>query len=190
MLRVAVSYRKVNYNRDELFVYHLTDNITGKPIPICGIDAYDLTDEDEVDWLLQRIRERRNPIIDYERSRICERCRTIYLSPGEEEEKSKRRLARWKRKEARRKLIENYEQKVIENWLGHCPKCQSKVAIKEPRGYASCEARCESCNLEWTFSISAQLSGSFVIWAYDETERYNGKAKGHIKLKEINWEWK
>jgi transcription elongation factor Elf1 len=190
MLRVGVNYAKVNYDREEIFVHHLTDDVTGKPIPICGAGLYDLTDAGDADSLIETIKQGWKPFDTSESSRVCERCRRIYLAPGEEAEKSKRRLARWKRKEARRKLIEQYEQVVIETWPEHCPNCQSKTIVGEPRGFSSAQAKCQTCNLDWNFLIAAQVSGSFIIWADDETEKYSGRAKGDVNLKEISWEWK
>jgi CelD/BcsL family acetyltransferase involved in cellulose biosynthesis len=42
--------------------------------------------------------------------RMCGRCKQICLSSGTEEEKSGKRLARWKRKQAQLKLIEQHKQ--------------------------------------------------------------------------------
>lgn len=79
---------------------------------------------------------------------------------------------------------------MIEMWLARCPKCHTKVGLMEPQGFSSAEAHCEVCGVDWRFFISAQESGTFVIWVDDEAEDVSGKATGHIELKELNWEWR
>lgn len=189
MLAIGINLVKVDYNRETVLVHHLTDDVTGKALPICGAGTENLMSERDAEGLLEDIKRGRDPLFGDNSSRMCERCRAIYLAPGIEEEKSERRLTRWRRKEARRNLIEEYERQVIAQWLGKCPKCQRNIEVKEPLGYSSAEAYCESCGLDWTFSVSTEHSGRFVIWADDETEKYKGRAEGHIKLKEICWEW-
>jgi hypothetical protein len=146
-------------------------------------------DGGDADDLVVRIIAGSDPLFSEDSSKMCARCGSIVLAPGDEEEKSRRRLARWKRKEARRKLVENYEKEIIARWLGNCPICRERIEIPEPSGYGS-ESQCKQCDIKWTLSILAEHTGTFRIWIDDETERHQGKATGHVRRETINWEWR
>jgi len=190
MLRVGVNSVGTDYNRETVYVHHLTDEIAGKTIPICGADIFSLIDGGDADSMIDLITRGQKPFSDDGSSRMCVRCARAYLAPGTEEEKSEKRLVRWRRKEARSKLLESNKLLVLSQWLNRCPKCLETIVVKEPPGYYSAGAYCDRCRLEWSFLISVEPSGSFVIWADDDVEVHSGRAEGHINLKEIVWNWR
>lgn len=189
MLGIGINLIKADYNRTTVFVHHLTDDITGTPLSICGADIENLMGGGPADGLLADITRGREPLFSDDSSRMCERCRAIYLSPGTEEQKSKRRLERWKRKEARRQLIREYERRIVEQLLARCPKYRQEMKLREPGGYSSADATCESCGLEWAFLVSARDGGRFTVWTDDESGKFSGRAEGHIGTESLEWIW-
>ncbi len=62
---------------------------------------------------------------------MCGRCKRACVGQGTEEEKSERRLARWKRKEARSKLVKGYEETVRTTRLVDVPSVLLLFAFRD-----------------------------------------------------------
>jgi hypothetical protein len=190
MLKLGVNSVGTDYNRKTIYVHHITDDITGKSVPICGADIYDFTDGGEAEPYLAILNQGRNPFDGDTSSRMCGSCIRAYSSKGSDEEKANRRLARSRRKEARAGKIKANKQTIISEWLHRCPRCQQPLIMAEPLGYTDAEGECKHCPLKWSFSILAEPSGNFVIFADDEDERVGGRGQGNIELKTIDWTWR
>lgn len=188
MLSIGVHLITTDYNRKSVLVHHLLDDVTGKPLPICGADLELHSDGDAADFV-EAIQRGDEPISNDDSERMCGRCKRICLSPGSEEEKSTKRLKRWNRKQAKLKVIETYEQEIIAQQLDRCPKCRSLLNAREPLGYEDHHANCDGCFLEWTFGILARADGTFTVFADDASEQHSGRAQGQVGLKEMVWKW-
>jgi transcription elongation factor Elf1 len=189
MLAIGVNHSKEDFNRMIVYVHHLTDDVTGEPLPICGTDIENLMGGGPADGLLEDIKRGRDPLFSDDSSRMCERCRAIYLAPGTEEQKSRRRLKRWEGRQARRRLVKEYERRIAEQRLACCPRCQQAMELQTAGGYSSADATCSSCGLEWAFLVSVSHDGSFVVWADDASEKFSGRAEGHVNIEDLEWGW-
>lgn len=195
MLSIGVNLVTTDFNRKEVLVYHICDDVTGKVLPVCGADI-ELSDNGDATGLIEEIRRGVVPPLSDSQwdeaaaRRVCGRCQKVCLSPESEERKSERRLARQRRKETNAKLVESYEQSILERHLNRCPKCGQAITIEEPLGYLDGSADCGACGLRWDFSILAEPSGRFVVLADDDTEKHRGSAKGHVKLDAVTWVWR
>lgn len=194
MLSIGINLVTTDFNRKEVLVYHVCDDVTGKVLPVCGADI-ELSDDGDATRLIEEIRRGvvplfPDPLFDEAARRMCRRCQKVCLSPESEEKKSERRLTRWRRKEANARLVKSYKLSVLKRHLNRCPKCGEVITIKEPLGYLDASADCGGCGLRWNFSILAEPSGRFVIWADDDTEQHRGMAKGQIALDDVAWEWR
>lgn len=188
MLSIGVHVITTDYNRRTVLVHHLLDDVTGKPLPICGADIELNNDGDAADFV-EAFQRGDDPVSKDDSERMCGRCKRISLSLGTEEEKSEKRLARWKRKQTQLKLIEQHKQTLIRK-LNQCPKCLSALNAEEARGYETFYAVCRGCDLEWMFVISPKADGTFTAWADDASEKFEGTAKGHVEFQEIIWKWR
>ena len=72
MLRIGINLIKVDYNRETVIVHHLADDVTGRPLPVCGADIDDLTDGGPADGLLADIERGREPLFDDDSSRCAD----------------------------------------------------------------------------------------------------------------------
>jgi hypothetical protein len=195
MLSIGINLVTTDFNRKEVLVYHLCDDVTGKVLPVCGADI-ELSDNGDATSLIEKIRSGAVPLIpdsqfdEAAARRMCRRCQKVCLSPESEEKKSERRLTRQRRKEANAKLVKSYKQSILKQHLNRCPKCGEAITINDPLGYLDASADCGGCGLRWTFSILAEPSGRFFIWADDDTEQHRGIAKGQIALDDVAWEWR
>ena len=59
----------------------------------------------------------------------------------------------------------------------------------DPEGFSEAAGKFDHCALEWTFSILAEPSGRFVVWA-DETEKFSGRAEGNTGSNGMLWNWR
>lgn len=190
MLSLGINVKKVDFNRKTILVYHIADDVTGKPTPICGAKIDSLSDSPDIDYILANLDK---PDFDFpsdEEDIFCSRCKKVQLSPGSDEAKSRRRLARFTQKKRRHELVKFYEKKIFEELLGECPKCKNKLIVEEPYGNSSVSAACDHCKLRWDFLISAKHTGSFVVWVHDESRTQDGKAEGFVTDKKLEWIWR
>jgi hypothetical protein len=176
MLSIGVHVITTDYNRRTVLVHHLLDNVTGKPLPICGADIELKNDGDATD-LVEAFQRGDDPVSKDDSEQITE------------EEKSKKRLVRWKHKQSQLQLIEQHKQTIIRK-LDRCPKCLSALNAEEARGYETFYAVCSGCDLEWMFVVSPKADGTFTAWANDASEKFEGTAKGHVEFQEIVWKWR
>src|SRR5215211_5658656 len=126
MLSIGVHLITTDYNRRSVLVHHLLDDVTGEPLPICGADLEPRSDGDAGDFV-EAIQRGAEPMSKDDSERMCGRCKRICLSPGTEEEKSAKRLERWKRKQAKLRVIEKCKQTIITKQLDRCPQCGSSL---------------------------------------------------------------
>jgi hypothetical protein len=195
MLSIGINLVTTDFNRKDVLVYHICDDVTGKVLPVCGADI-ELSDNGDATSLIEEIRTGVVPPLPDSQwdegaaRRVCGRCQKVCLSPEPEEKKSERRLTRRRRREANAKLVESYKQSILKEHLSRCPKCGDAITIKEPLGYLDGSADCGGCGLRWDFSILAEPNGRVIIWADDDTEQHKGTAKGQIPLDGVTWEWR
>jgi len=190
MLSIGVNFRRIDYNRKGVMVHHVTDDIVGKPLPICGANADNLLSCDDAEYVLENLGRADFDYFKNETDVMCGRCKKIYLSPKPEEEKSKKRLSRWNENENRKRLIKKYESELTK-YLEKCPKCEEVTKSAEPLDFSRAyTTACDSCGLVWTFLRIAKHTGQFVIWVRDETRLHDGKLSGHIHDAEMSWEWR
>jgi hypothetical protein len=114
MLSIGINLVTTDFNRKELLVYHVCDDVTGKVLPVCGADI-ELSDDGDASSLIEEIKRGvvplfPDPLFDEAARRMCRRCQKVCLSPESEERKSQKRLARRRRKDANAKLVESYRQ--------------------------------------------------------------------------------
>lgn len=194
MLSIGINLVTTDFNRKEVLVYHICDDVTGKVLPICGADI-ELSDNGDATSLIEDIRKGVVPPFPEPRfdddipHRMCGRCQKVCLSPESEEKKSQKRLARLRRKEANEKLVKSYKQSILKQHLNRCPKCGQAITVNDPLGYSDGSADCGACGVKGDFSILAEPSGRFIILADDDTEQHRGRAKGHVNLNETTWIW-
>jgi hypothetical protein len=132
MLSIGVHVITTDYNRRTVLVHHLLDDVTGKPLPICGADV-ELNNDGDASDLVEAFQRGDDPVSKDDSERMCGRCKRICLSSGTEEEKSKKRLVRWKRKQTELKIIERHEQTIIRKF-DRCPKCLAVLNADQERG--------------------------------------------------------
>jgi hypothetical protein len=189
MLSIGVNLKKVDYNRKDVIVHHVTDDITGKPLPICGAKVDNLLSGIDAEYVLENLGRADFDYFRDETDLICERCKKIYLSPESEEGKSKKRLRRWEEKENRKRLVNQYKDELTK-YSEKCPKCEKVTRSAKPLGFSFASTTCDSCGVKWTFFGSAKHTGQFEIWVRDETRVHDGKLSGHIHDSETRWEWR
>ena len=121
MLSIGINLVSTDFNRKEVLVYHICDDVTGKVLPVCGADI-ELSDDGDATSLIEDIRRGVVPPLpdsqwdEAAARRVCGRCQKVCLSPKSEENKSERRLARQRRKETNAKLVESYKQSILERY--------------------------------------------------------------------------
>lgn len=188
MLGVGINVVSADYNRRTVIVHHLTDDISGQPLPICGADITDLSNDGDATGLLEDIRLGKEKLFSDESSRMCGRCCRIYLRPGTDEEKSVQRLNRWKKRQAREEQLKTYKKLIIARHLNLCPTCDSTITPQPPEGYDDAEGVCTVCNVTWSFSVLPKPTGEFAIWAHEE-EKFRWRVNGNIQNPQVKLEW-
>ncbi len=189
MLSVKINVKKVDFNREILLVHHITDDVTGQAVPICGAKVDSLVGGCDEEYILENLGK---PGFDYFKNddEMCSRCAKAHLAPGTDEKKSQRRLRRWNQKKEREAQKKNFETQIVSNFLAQCPKCSGKLTPQDEYGYSSMTSACTNCNLQWDFFVSVKHSGTFVVWAHDEFREYDGKLEGRINQESPAWIWR
>lgn len=189
MLSIGVNLKKVDYNRKTVIVHHVTDDVTGSALSVCGAKIDNLLPGIDADYILEKLSQDDVSYFRDDDDVLCERCKKIHLSPQSKEEQSRNRLRRAKEKEAKKQLIKHYEGQLIQ-YLKKCPRCETVTRSAEPLGFSFASTICDSCGVTWTFFGSVKHTGKFEIWVRDEPRLHDGKLHGHINDTGLLWEWR
>jgi len=167
MLQTAFNLVNSDFNRTCVAVWHVLDDVTGQPLPICGDDRLELTLCEGIVTVEGLAQGSHLP----EGDEACGRCLRALTAPGTDEEKSQRRLLRARRKKKAQRLEAELRPLVIQNYLNRCPICNSPLSQSEP-GFTHYVGKCENnaCGREWSFNIEIKGSGKFEIWGYSARE--------------------
>ncbi len=190
MLSVGINVKKVDFNRKTMLVYHVTDDVTGNPLPICGAKIDSLVSGSDVEYILTNLGREDFDYFKSDDSMMCSRCETVHLSPASDEDKSRKRLRRFELKQNQKKLKGSYEKQLAERYLNKCPKCGCQTESILTISPLFSDTFCKRCEVKWDFLGSVKHTGEFSIRVSDESGNQNGRIHGLIREPGPFWEWR
>lgn len=194
MLKIGLNIKKVRFNLQTVFVYHLTDSIGIRDLPICGSIIDDLQIVGGMDGLFKDIRNNLTPLFSDGESILCARCRAAFLAAATDAEKSVKRgrrygkrIERQKTEKAQRLYLTEFKNSVAEKYLTSCPECGHAINLEEQSGYMTKEAFCTHCEIRWRFSVLPESPDRFIIFADKSGEIHAYRAQGITTSERITW---
>lgn len=148
---VYVNVKKINFNQDTVLVYHITDDVTGSPKPICGARPKSLSSVGDLDEYVKNFTGIPSPVNTDDQ--YCVRCSKAYHVKFDASTASRKRLERYQHNLSNNHRLE-LEQKVISSQLSQCPLCELGTLSRSYSEYSllDCSAFCSGCNVTWRIS--------------------------------------
>ena len=178
-IKSGLTIVKQNFNRDTIYRYHFVEEFGKTLIPFCGTKSK-IVDTDEVGHWIKDIRNGKEIKLSDDSDRVCKKCVMSVLAPGSDQEKSKKRIDRHRKRKERenqkkldRERKSKLQAQIIERFLSKCVDC-SEPLNSDASGFLT-HHDCEKCDVKWQYLISCKLDGLFEVSI--------GKNKGYRSYK-------
>lgn len=171
-IALGITFTKRNFNQEEWCVRHFVYCHKNKKLLLCGSRVSDIDLVGSASPEIEKIKKGEIPTYKDENDRICSKCVSSILAPGNNFTKIQKLIKRYEKSLATKTeqknktsteeiLLDLFKDKIYTLFFAKCLNCSEPVSKPEIKGFSK-KITCQNCNFIYGITIyKGSLSGSF-----------------------------